>query len=93
MARTKQKRKGKAAGQELDSIFLFKLVLYIILGSLWIKITKNDTQIPIPVGLIIGVIFTAHEHFVIDRKIEYAVLLVAMLIGFWAPFGLFIHIY
>lgn len=93
MAKTKQKRKGKITGQELDSIFLFKLVLYMILGSIWIKITKGDTQIPIPVGLIIGIIFTAHEHFAIDRKIEYAVLLVAMLVGFWAPFGLYLTLY
>lgn len=90
MGKRKQKTK---TGQELDSVFIFKLVLYVILGSIWIKITKDDSvQIPIPAGLIIGLIFTAHEHFVIDRKIEYAVLLVAMLIGFWAPFGLYLNI-
>jgi hypothetical protein len=86
MAKTKQKT-------EKDSVYFLKLVLYLILGSMWVKITKGDTtQIPIPVGLIIGLVFTTHEHFKIDRKIEYAVLLVAMLIGFWAPIGLYINL-
>lgn len=76
---------------ETDSAYFLKLVLYVIMGSLWIKITKGDgMQIPIPVGFIVGLIFTTHEHFKIDRKIEYAVLLIAMLIGFWAPIGLYI---
>jgi hypothetical protein len=87
------RRKQKPSTQELDSVFMFKLVLYLILGSIWIKITRNDNiQIPIPIGLIVGIIFTAHEHFKIDRKIEYAVMLIAMLIGFWAPFGLYVTI-
>ena len=88
MVKRKQKRRS---GQEPDSVYLLKLVLYLILGSIWIKVTRTDnSQIPIPVGFIMGLIFTAHEHFKIDRKIEYAVLLIAMLVGFWAPFGLYI---
>jgi hypothetical protein len=79
------KRKAK---NEKDSTYLLKLVLYLIVGSQWLKIvTKSGVQIPIPVGAIIGVMFAAHDHFQIDRKIEYAVLLVAMFIGFWIPLG------
>ncbi len=86
MAKKKQK-------VEQDSTYFLKLVLYLILGSMWIKVTKGETmQIPVPVGLIIGLVFTTHEHFKIDRKIEYAVLLVAMLVGFWAPIGLYINL-
>jgi len=44
----------------------------------------------LPVGLIVGVLFSSHEHFQIDRKIEYAVLVVAALVGLMIPFGLFI---
>lgn len=77
---------------ETDSAYFLKLVLYLILGSLWLKITKGDMQIPIPVGFVIGLLFATHEHFKIDRKIEYAVLLVAMLLGFWAPIGLYINL-
>ncbi|HKR81804.1 MAG TPA: hypothetical protein VJR27_02270 [Candidatus Saccharimonadales bacterium] len=79
------------ASQEYDSVFLLKIALYLILGSMWLKLSHgNNVQLPIPVGLVVGVVFAFHDHFQIDRKIEYAVLLVAMLIGFFMPFGLYI---
>jgi len=71
-------------------VFLLKIVLYLILGSLWLKLSSGNNTMPIPVGLIVGILFAFHDHFQIDRKIEYAVLLVAMLIGYFAPFGLYI---
>lgn len=78
----------KNQNQELDSVYMLKLVLYLVIGSQWLKIvTRSGVQIPIPVGAIVGIFFAAHDHFRIDRKIEYAVLLVAMFIGFWVPLG------
>ena len=99
MPKTKSSSKAKAARaaqpattQEVDGVFFLKLVLYMILGSMWIKISHHDTlSLPIPFGLFVGLFFTSHEHFQIDRKIEYAVLLVAMLVGYFAPFGLYIN--
>lgn len=97
MAKPKQKaRTGKAKttapGQSFDGVYLFKMVLYLLLGSMWVKISAGaDLSIPIPIGLIIGLAFTMHEHFQIDRKIEYAVMLVAMLFGYFAPYGLYIN--
>jgi hypothetical protein len=83
--------KTKTANKEPDSIYFLKLVVYLILGSLWVKITDNQTtQIPIPAGFLIGLVFAAHDHVQLDRKIGFAVLLVAMLIGFWAPFGIYV---
>jgi hypothetical protein len=77
--------------QELDSVYVLKLVLYVILGTQWLWLEQaNGNRIPVPVGTIVGVIFAAHDHFQIDRKIEYAVLLVAMMIGFVANIGIFI---
>lgn len=71
-----------------DSVYLLKLILYLFLGSQWLKIvTASGMQIPIPVGALLGVLFAAHEHFRIDRKIEYAVLMVAMFAGFWLSLG------
>lgn len=88
---TKHAPKRQKAPQDLDSVFFLKLVLYMILGSMWVKVTHADTlSLPLPVGLAIGLFFTSHEHFQIDRKIEYAVLLVAMLVGYFAPFGLYV---
>lgn len=84
MAKTKQKI-------QTDTTYFLKLVLYIIVGSIWVKIAKDGTtQIPIPVGLIVGLVLASREHFKMDRKIEYAILLIAMLVGFWAPIGLYI---
>ncbi len=76
---------------ELDSVYVLKLVMYLIIGTLWLRIGRADgSNIPIPIGLVIGFLFAAHDSFKIDRKIEYAVLLVAMLIGFWSQIGLMI---
>lgn len=97
MAKTKSTRKVTAktkaqAATSFDGIYLLKMVLYLLLGSMWVKISKGgDMTLPIPIGLIIGLVFTLHEHFQIDRKIEYAVMLVAMLFGYFAPYGLYIN--
>jgi hypothetical protein len=46
----------------------------------------------LPIGFLIGLIFASREHFRIDKKIEYAILLVAMLVGFWLPIGIYINL-
>lgn len=86
------KKAQRKAEQTFDGVYLFKMVLYLLLGSMWLKISNgNDINIPIPIGLAVGLFFTTHEHFQIDRKIEYAVLLVAMLFGLFASYGLYIN--
>jgi len=91
MAKVKTNKKSNSK-QELDSVYILKLVLYIVLGAQWVRLasSSSSSQIPIPAGLIIGIIFAFHDHFRIDRKIEYAILLVAALVGFWAQVGVFI---
>lgn len=78
----------------MDGVFVLKIALFVILGSLWLKITKDGSSlhIPVPVGLIIGMVITTHELFRVDRKIEYAVLVCAALFGYIAPYGLFIKL-
>lgn len=86
-----KKTKSRKQKTESDSTYLLKLVLYMILGSIWIKIsTPDEAQIPFPIGFLVGMIFAMHDHFQIDRKVEYAMLLIAMFIGFWLPIGIFI---
>jgi hypothetical protein len=81
--------KNKKTTSELDGVYILKLVLYLLVGSQWLHLTiKSGTQVQIPLGALIGLLFAAHEHFRIDRKIEYAVLLVAMFVGYWLPMGL-----
>lgn len=94
---TKQKQKvykgNKVSDDVFDGLYLLKLALYLLIGSVWLKINQDGNLIfPIPIGLLVGLLFTLHEHFQIDRKIEYAIMLVAMLFGFFAPYGLFVHI-
>ena len=89
-SKTKAARR-RTASQELDSVYLLKLLLYVLMGSLWLKVSHgNNAPFALPVGFAVGLIFAAHEHFRIDRKIEYAVLFVAMLIGYIAPYGLYV---
>jgi hypothetical protein len=95
MAKTKKRAGSKARvtkNNELDSVYMLKLVLYLIIGAQWIRFenANGTTQIPIPIGLIVGMLFAAHDHFKIDRKIEFAVLLVAMFVGFWTQIGIYI---
>lgn len=83
------RKKLKRHNQELDSVFFLKIVMYMVLGSMWIRLvdTGMTEQIPLPVGLLLGLVFVSHEHFRIDRKIEITVLLVSALLGFWVQTG------
>ncbi len=87
----KKKTQKRKSNTETDNAYFLKLVMYMIIGSQWVRIESlPDWSLPLPVGMFIGLYFASHEHFKIDRKIEYAVLLVASFIGFWLPLGLII---
>ncbi len=91
----KKRRVGAKTTQkaELDSVYLLKLAIYMVLGSFWVRINLDSGfELPLPVGALIGLIYASHDHFAIDRKIEYAILLVAMFIGFWLPIGMTISL-
>lgn len=86
---TKKTKKGKLTKSEADSAYVLKLVLYLIIGSQWFRISNGQNwQVPIPYGAIVALVFAQHEHFRIDRKIEYALIIVAMFIGYWALAGI-----
>ncbi len=89
-AKTKTASKKRSSSTEMDSVFVFKMALFLILGSQWLYIIDptSNSQIPIPIGALIGLIFASQEHFKIDRKIEYVILLLSMFIGFWLPMGI-----
>lgn len=75
---------------ELDSVYFLKILLFFILGSIWLQF-KNIEVLPgtstLPLGLVIGLLFAHHDHFQIDRKVEYAVLIGAAVLSFVAPVG------
>lgn len=89
MAQTKKQLKKT----ESDSVYFLKLVLYVVLGSFWLKFA---TPIQIgdfllhgfPLGLLIGLVFASHDHFRIDRKIELAILILMTIVSFFLPAGI-----
>jgi hypothetical protein len=88
MAKPKQKN-------ETDSTYFLKLVLYIIAGSFWLKFSSplvlgGFELNALPLGLAVGLLFARHEHFQIDRKIEYAVLLIIAIVTYFLPAGIVI---
>lgn len=84
----KARTRSVTATQEADSIYFLKLVLYLILGSQWLRITKGTVTVPLPIGLLIGLLFARTERLRVDRKIELAILLLSTFISFWLPIGL-----
>jgi ABC-type dipeptide/oligopeptide/nickel transport system permease component len=81
----KSKTKSTKIAPEPDGVYLLKIVLYFLLGTMWLQV--GDSGIAIPVGFIFGLLLASHDHFKIDRKIEYAVLLFAAVLSFIAPIG------
>lgn len=78
---------------ESDSAYFLKIVLYIILGATWIKFAVPLQLGPLqlngaPVGMLFGVILASHDHFAIDRKVEYALLVMIMIITYFLPAGI-----
>jgi hypothetical protein len=72
------KKRIQAGGKELDSVYFLKILLYFVIGSIWVK--YNGIVI-FPLGLGLGLLFIHSDHFAIDRKIEYAILIISALIG------------
>lgn len=87
-----KKTNTKTKQNESDSTYFLKLVLYVILSTVWIKfhtpLTVGDFVLSgIPIGLFIGLMFASHDHFQVDRKIEYAILVVMTVVSFFLPAG------
>jgi hypothetical protein len=68
----------KPGARETDNAYFLKILMYFILGTIWIK---YNGYVIIPVGLIVGIIIAQHDHFAIDRKVEYAILLISAVVG------------
>lgn len=64
--------------RESDFHLIVKLALYLVLGTFWVAV---DNRRIIPVGVIAGFFLSKTEFFRVNRKIEYALLLVGALFG------------
>lgn len=90
-----KKKKQQITTAESDSAYFLKLVLYIVLGTLWIKfqtpiVFGSFMANGIPLGLFIGLLFASHEHFQVDRKIEYAILIIMTIVSYFLPAGIIV---
>lgn len=99
MAKAKPKTKTKKRiikkkPVETDSAYFLKLVMYLILASVWVRVTNETgtTETPLPLGAVLALIFASHDHFQMDRKIEYALILVGMFVAFWLPVGVYVSL-
>jgi predicted membrane chloride channel (bestrophin family) len=81
---------------ESDSTYFFKLVVIVLLGTLWLKFAQplmlaGLQFTALPLGIVLGfLIVRAFEHHQEDRKIWYAVLLVVGVISYFVPAGIVI---
>lgn len=81
---------------ESDSTYFLKLVVFILLGTLWLKFEHPITWLGmplsgVPLGMLLGLIlvnkFEKHQS---DRKIWYAILLIVTIICYFMPAGVMI---
>ncbi len=68
----------KPLAPEADSIYFLKILIYFVLGTVWVK---YNGYVVFPVGLIFGVVLAQKDHFAIDRKVEYAILIISAVVG------------
>jgi hypothetical protein len=71
----------KSRTKEPDNVYFLKILIYFVAGTIWIK---YNGYVIFPLGLILGVILAQKDHFAIDRKVEYAILLISAIIGLLA---------
>ena len=87
------KKKQNNIKTEADSTYFLKIIVYILLGMFWIRfadpmVMGNLTFTAFPVGLFVALLFIRHEHFQIDRKIEYPIVIVAAIISYFFNTGI-----
>lgn len=81
---------------ENDGIYFLKLVIVVLLSTLWIKLATPLSWNGLPIGgvplgaLVTAVLIHAFEKNAYDRKIWFAVLVVIMIISYFVPAGIVI---
>lgn len=93
--KTTRRKKTTASPRQSDGVFLLKIMLFVLLGSMWLKfgtpLTLGEFVLNgIPIGLVAGLIFAHHDHFQVDRKIEYVLLIGVTILTYFYPAGIVI---
>lgn len=89
-------RTGREKIFESDGTYFLKLVVFVLLGTFWLKFGQPIVWLGlpvngIPVGLLVGLLLVSRfEKYQADRKIWYAILLVVGIISYFVPAGIVI---
>lgn len=89
-------RRGHEKPFETDSKYFLKLVVFVILGTLWLKFSEPMSWLgmplnALPLGLLGGLLLVhKFEKYQSDRKIWYAILVVVTVISYFVPAGIVI---
>jgi hypothetical protein len=89
-------RKGYEKIFESDSTYFLKLVVFVLLGTFWVKFQTPVTWLglplsAVPVGFLVGLVLVRQfEKYQADRKIWYAILVVITILCYFAPSGIVI---
>jgi hypothetical protein len=81
---------------ETDGTYLLKLVVFVLLGTFWLKFQQPVSWLGymfqgIPIGLFVGLILVRRfVKYQSDRKIWYAILIVVTIISYFVPAGVVI---
>jgi hypothetical protein len=91
---TSASRRGYEKIVESDSTYFLKLVVFVLLGTFWLKFSQPITWLGMPfrgfpLGLIVGLVLVSRfEKLQADRKIWYAILLIVAIISYFVPAGI-----
>jgi positive regulator of sigma E activity len=89
-------RQPKEQVYESDSTYFLKLVVFILLGTLWLRFAEPISWmgIPmsgIPLGMLLGLVLVRKfEKYQSDRKIWYVILIIITIISYFVPSGIVI---
>ena len=89
-------RTGRELIHESDGAYFLKLVLCVVLGTLWLKFAQPWALGPVtlyglPVGMLFGLLIVSRfEKFQYNRKIWYAILIVVTIISYFVPAGIIV---
>lgn len=78
--------------REPDSVFFLKILVLLIISTMWLRFSSNGelsgTELNLPLGGAAAFVLVQFDHFAIDRKIEYVVVLISSFISFFLPVGI-----
>ena len=94
--RTVVSRRGFEKVSETDGTYFLKLVIFLLLATLWLKFESPVEWLGVPInalplGIVLGLILVhLVEKYQFNRKIWYAVLLTVGIISYFVPAGIII---